>query len=194
VQRMVQGQHVHCRCQADMPSLRHNAGEEQIGPRIHAQPVEVMLTNPGGVKPQSDLHLIMRCSPISMWGMVAYSIDLRHKIFHACEQRLGSQCALADLFGVRLSSVEKLLRRHRTPGTMAPKPHAGGQTPPWTPPPTQRSKRPCAPPKRARGRCSRRRLRRLWWPSATRMPGTGSNLAAIPYTNVQIALVYYCQP
>ena len=64
-----------------------------------------------------------------MWGMVTYSIDLRQKILHACERRLGSQRALADLFGVSLSFVEKLLRRHRTTGTIAPKPHAGGQRP-----------------------------------------------------------------
>jgi transposase len=61
--------------------------------------------------------------------MGTYSIDLRQKILHACERRLGSQRALADLFGVSLSFVEKLLRRHRTTGDIAPKPHAGGQKP-----------------------------------------------------------------
>jgi transposase len=64
-----------------------------------------------------------------MLSMTAYSIDLRHKILQACERRLGSQRALADLFGVSLSFVEKLLRRHRTTGDIAPKPHAGGQRP-----------------------------------------------------------------
>jgi transposase len=64
-----------------------------------------------------------------MGGMAAYSIDLRNKILQACERRLGSQRALADLFGVSLSFVEKLLRRHRTTGNIAPKPHAGGQRP-----------------------------------------------------------------
>jgi len=61
--------------------------------------------------------------------MAAYSIDLRQKIVQACERRRGSQRALADLFGVSLSFVEKLLRRHRTTGDIAPKPHAGGQRP-----------------------------------------------------------------
>jgi transposase len=61
--------------------------------------------------------------------MAAYSLDLRQKILQACERRLGSQRALADLFGVSLSFVEKLLRRHRTTGDLAPKPHAGGQRP-----------------------------------------------------------------
>jgi transposase len=71
----------------------------------------------------------MRYSLPSIWGMAAYSIDLRQKILQACERRLGSQRALADLFGVSLSFVEKLLRRHRATGDIAPKPHAGGQRP-----------------------------------------------------------------
>jgi hypothetical protein len=45
---------------------------------------------------------------MSLVGMAAYSSDLRQKMLHACERRLGSQRALADLFGVRLSCVEKL--------------------------------------------------------------------------------------
>ena len=59
--------------------------------------------------------------------MKSYSTDLRHKIVQAYERRLGSQRALADLFGVSVSFVEKLLHRHRRTGTVAPKPHAGGQ-------------------------------------------------------------------
>jgi transposase len=61
--------------------------------------------------------------------MASYSIDLRQKILHAYERRMGSQRALADLFGVSLSFLEKLLRRQRTTGAIAPKPHAGGQRP-----------------------------------------------------------------
>jgi transposase len=61
--------------------------------------------------------------------MIVYCMDLRPKILHTCEHRLGSQCALADLFGVSLSSVEKLLGRRRTTGDIAPSPHAGGQRP-----------------------------------------------------------------
>ena len=45
---------------------------------------------------------------MSMWGMMASAIDLRHKILPACERRLGAQRALADLFGVSLSCVETL--------------------------------------------------------------------------------------
>jgi transposase len=61
--------------------------------------------------------------------MASYSIDLRQKILQACERRLGSQQAIATIFGVSLSFVEKLLRRHRTTGDIAPKPHGGGQRP-----------------------------------------------------------------
>jgi transposase len=58
--------------------------------------------------------------------MKTYSTDLRQKLIHAYQRRLGSQRALADLFGVSVSFVEKLLRRHRRTGAVAPKPHAGG--------------------------------------------------------------------
>src|ERR687895_2534070 len=60
-------------------------------------------------------------------GMKAYSLDLRQKILRACDQRLGSQHAIATLFGVSLSFVEKLLRRRRVTGDITPRPHAGGR-------------------------------------------------------------------
>jgi transposase len=75
------------------------------------------------------LHLIVRCRNASLAPMAAYSIDLRQKILHAYERRLGSQRAIADLFGVSVSFVEKLWRRYRTVGAITPKPHAGGQRP-----------------------------------------------------------------
>jgi transposase len=59
--------------------------------------------------------------------MAAYSIDLRQKILRACERHLGSQRTIADLFGVSLAFVEKVLRQYRTTGDIAPKPHGGGQ-------------------------------------------------------------------
>jgi transposase len=73
--------------------------------------------------------LIIRDQPVSLSGRANYSIDLRQKILHACERRLGSQQAIANIFGVSLSFVEKLWRRHRTTGDLAPKPHGGGQRP-----------------------------------------------------------------
>jgi transposase len=59
--------------------------------------------------------------------MKSYSLDLRQKLVQAYERRRGSQHALADLLGGSVSFVEKLRRRHRSPGTVAPKPYAGGQ-------------------------------------------------------------------
>jgi transposase len=64
-----------------------------------------------------------------MVPMAAYSIDLRQKILRACERRLGSQRTIADLFGVSLAFVEKVLRQYRANGDLAPKPHGGGQKP-----------------------------------------------------------------
>jgi len=61
--------------------------------------------------------------------MAAYSIDLRQKILRAWERHLGSQRTIADMFGVSLAFVEKVLRQHRTTGNIAPKLHAGGQKP-----------------------------------------------------------------
>jgi transposase len=61
--------------------------------------------------------------------MSAYSRDLREKIVNACARQLGSQRAIAALFGVSRSFVEKLLHRYRTSGELGPKPHAGGQKP-----------------------------------------------------------------
>jgi transposase len=60
--------------------------------------------------------------------MQAYSLDLRQKILRACDQRLGSQRAIAALFGVSQSFVEKLLRRRRLSRDIAPRLHAGGRT------------------------------------------------------------------
>jgi transposase len=61
--------------------------------------------------------------------MAAYSMDLRQKILRAWERRFASQGMIADVFGVSLGFVEKVLRQHRTTGDIAPKPHAGGQKP-----------------------------------------------------------------
>jgi transposase len=61
--------------------------------------------------------------------MKAYSLDLRQKILRASDQELGSQRTIAAFFGVSLSFVEKLLRRRRMTGDIAPRPHAGGRRP-----------------------------------------------------------------
>jgi transposase len=59
--------------------------------------------------------------------MKAYSLDLRQKILRACDEYLGSQRAIASLFGVSQSFVEKLLQRRRATGDISPRPHAGGR-------------------------------------------------------------------
>ena len=61
--------------------------------------------------------------------MKAYSLDLREKFLRAYDERRDSPRALAALFGVSRAFVENLLRRRRTTGTMAPRPHAGGRQP-----------------------------------------------------------------
>jgi transposase len=61
--------------------------------------------------------------------MKPYSLDLRQKILHAYDHKLGSQRALAALFGVSHAFFEQLLRRRRTTGEMAPRLHAGGRQP-----------------------------------------------------------------
>ena len=60
---------------------------------------------------------------------MAYSTDLREKITRAYDDSLGSQRAIAELFGVSRSFVEKLLHRRRTTGEIAALPHGGGRRP-----------------------------------------------------------------
>ncbi|SRR6266540_1749721 len=59
--------------------------------------------------------------------MKPYSLDLRQKILRAYDHKLGSQRALATLFGVSHAFLEQLLRRRRTTGEIAPRPHGGGR-------------------------------------------------------------------
>ena len=59
--------------------------------------------------------------------MKAYSTDLRQKIIEAWQRGQTTQRAIAELFGVSVSFVEKLLQRYRTTGTFDAKPHGGGQ-------------------------------------------------------------------
>lgn len=61
--------------------------------------------------------------------MKAYSMDLRSRIVEAVEKQVGTQGAIAILFGVSRSLVKKLLRQRRETGTLAPQPHGGGQRP-----------------------------------------------------------------
>ena len=58
--------------------------------------------------------------------MRPYSTDFRLKVVQAYERREGSPRELARLFGVSLSFVQDLLHRYRRTGSVAPKPHGGG--------------------------------------------------------------------
>ena len=66
--------------------------------------------------------------------MAAYSLDLRQKILRAWERRFGSQRTIADVFGVSLAFVEKVLRQHRTTGTMPRSPTREARNPASTQP------------------------------------------------------------
>jgi transposase len=61
--------------------------------------------------------------------MNAYSLDLRQRILDAVQRGEGTLRELAQFFGVDLSTIVRLLRRHRQTGSVQPKPHAGGPTP-----------------------------------------------------------------
>jgi transposase len=61
--------------------------------------------------------------------MKPYALDLRQKILDAYDHKRGSQRALAALFGVSRALLEQLLRRRRTSGATAPRPHADGRQP-----------------------------------------------------------------
>lgn len=59
--------------------------------------------------------------------MKAYSTDLRQKIIEVCQRGQATQRAIAELFGVSVSFVEKFLQRYCTTGAITPKLHGGGQ-------------------------------------------------------------------
>ena len=50
----------------------------------------------------------------------AYSLDLRQKIVQAYERDARSQVEIAEIFGVSLAFVEKLLRQYRQSGALEP--------------------------------------------------------------------------
>src|SRR3954470_4546247 len=58
--------------------------------------------------------------------MRPYSNDFRLKVVRAYERGEGSQRDLARLFEVSLSFIQELLQRYRQKGSVAPKPHGGG--------------------------------------------------------------------
>ena len=61
--------------------------------------------------------------------MEAYSLDLRERVVRACDDRLGTRDEIAEMLGVSVSFITKLLRRRRDEKTLAAKPHSGGGKP-----------------------------------------------------------------
>jgi transposase len=64
-----------------------------------------------------------------MQGMAAYSMDLRARVAAACDMGTQTRAEVAERFAVSVSWVRRLLQRRRETGSLAPKPHGGGQPP-----------------------------------------------------------------
>lgn len=61
--------------------------------------------------------------------MEAYSLDLRERICAACDEGSETREEVAERFGVSRSFLQKLLRRRREAGSIAPKPKGRGPRP-----------------------------------------------------------------
>src|SRR4051812_24198246 len=61
--------------------------------------------------------------------MRAYSMDLRERVVAACDRGEGTREEIAQRFCVGVAWVYRLLQRRRDTGSIAPKPHGGGQEP-----------------------------------------------------------------
>jgi transposase len=57
-----------------------------------------------------------------------YSVDLRERVIQAYDRAEGTQAKIAKQFGVSRPWVTKLVQRRRETGSVAAKPHGGGQT------------------------------------------------------------------
>jgi len=61
--------------------------------------------------------------------MAAISMDLRARVAAACDAGTATRAEVAERFAVSESWVRRLLQRRRETGSLAPKPHGGGQAP-----------------------------------------------------------------
>ena len=61
--------------------------------------------------------------------MAAYAMDLRERVVAACDEGIDTRAEIAERFSVSESWVRRLLQRRRETGSIAPKPHGGGQPP-----------------------------------------------------------------
>ena len=59
--------------------------------------------------------------------MKPYSIDLRERVVAACDEGIDNRAEVAQRFSVSQSWIRRLLQRRRETGSLAPKPHGGGQ-------------------------------------------------------------------
>jgi transposase len=61
--------------------------------------------------------------------MAAYSMDLRQRVVAACDDGFDTRAEIAERFAVSPAWIRRLLQRRRETGSIAPKPHGGGQPP-----------------------------------------------------------------
>jgi transposase len=59
--------------------------------------------------------------------MKTYSMDLRERVVAACDESVDTRAEIAQRFSVSEPWVRRLLQRRREVGSIAPKPHGGGQ-------------------------------------------------------------------
>ena len=71
----------------------------------------------------------VRIKPPDTVKMHAYSVDLRERVIDAYDRRAGTQAEVAERFDVSVPWLRKLLRFRLATGSIAPKPHGGGQIP-----------------------------------------------------------------
>ena len=57
--------------------------------------------------------------------MKTYSMDLRTRVWQACQQKQGTEKEMAERFGVSIDWVRKIKRLHRETGSIAPLPNGG---------------------------------------------------------------------
>src|SRR4051794_27388928 len=61
--------------------------------------------------------------------MRAYSMDLRERVVAACDEAIDTRPEIAERSSVSESRIRRLIQRRRESGSIAPKPHGGGQEP-----------------------------------------------------------------
>ncbi len=57
--------------------------------------------------------------------MKTYSMDLRTRVWQACQQKQDTEKEIAERFGVSIDWVRKIKRLHRKTGSIAPLPNGG---------------------------------------------------------------------